>query len=599
MSADPGISRRGALGGLSAAGALALAGWPGTAAASSARDALITVMGTSDLHGHCLNWDYFKDAEFEDGEGNHIGIAKAASLIKEVRAERGRNNTLLFDSGDTIQGAPLATYYNVVEPITETGQTHPMARAMNAVGYDAVALGNHEFNYGLEHLDTWIDQMQAPVLAANALHHGTDEPAYRPYVLKRMKVDCLDKPGTQPLVVGVLGLTNPGSIIWDRHNVEGELEFADLVESARHWVPVMRGEGADLVIVSAHSGDSGTSSYGGGVPVENASAMVAEEVPGIDAILFGHAHRDISERFVTNKVTGEQVLMTMPSYWGRRLSVMDLALRRERGRWRVTSKSAVTLNSNTVEEDPEIVELVADQHATAVEYVNQVVATSVEELSAAQACWRDTAIVDYIQHVQIETVRAAIQDTAEAALPVLSIAAPFSRSAVFPAGDVSIRDIAGLYVYDNTLLAGVLTGAQLRDYLEYSARYFHRVSASGAVDPGGLTNAGGTPDYNFDQVAGLEYDIDVSRPVGGRITSLTLQGAKVADDQRFVLAVNNYRQSGGGGFPHITGAPVVYNAQVQVRQALIDYATATGTIDPADFHVVNWRLVREGTPVFD
>ncbi|MFD6948525.1 bifunctional metallophosphatase/5'-nucleotidase [Nocardiopsis sp. TSRI0078] len=599
MSADPGISRRGALGGLSAAGALALAGWPGTAAASSAREALITVMGTSDLHGHCMNWDYFKDAEFEDSEGNHIGIAKAASLIKEVRAERGHHNTLLFDSGDTIQGAPLATYYNVVEPITETGQTHPMARAMNAVGYDAVALGNHEFNYGLEHLDTWIGQMRAPALAANAVHHGTDEPAYRPYVLKRMRVDCLDKPGTQPLVVGVLGLTNPGSIIWDRHHVEGRLEFRDLVESARHWVPVMRREGADLVIVSAHSGDSGTSSYGDDVPVENASAMVAEEVPGIDAILFGHSHRDISERFVTNKVTGEQVLMTMPSYWGRRLSVMDLALRRERGRWRVTSKSAVTLNSNTVEEDPEIVELVADQHATAVEYVNQVVATSVEELSAAQACWRDTAIVDYIQHVQIETVRAAIQGTAEADLPVLSIAAPFSRSAVFPAGEVSIRDIAGLYVYDNTLLASVLTGAQLREYLEYSARYFHQVPVSGAVDPGGLTNADGTPDYNFDQVAGLEYDIDVSRPVGERIASLTMEGAEVADDQRFVLAVNNYRQSGGGGFPHITGAPVVYNAQVQVRQALIDHATATGTIDPADFHVVNWRLVREGVPVFE
>ncbi|WP_017568945.1 bifunctional metallophosphatase/5'-nucleotidase [Nocardiopsis halotolerans] len=599
MAEDTGISRRGALGGLSAAGALALAGWPGTAAASSSRDALITVMGTSDLHGHCLNWDYFKDAEYEDDEGNHIGIAKAASLIGEVRAERGRNNTLLFDSGDTIQGAPLATYYNVVEPITETGRTHPMARAMNAVGYDAVALGNHEFNYGLEHLDTWIDQMDAPVLAANAVHHGTDDPAYRPYVLTRMRVDCLDKPGTQPLVVGVLGLTNPGSIIWDRHHVEGELEFRDLVETARHWVPIMRREGADLVIVSAHSGDSGTSSYGEGVPVENASAMVAEQVPGIDAILFGHAHRDVSERFVTNKVTGERVLMTMPSFWGRRLSVMDLALRRERGRWRVTSKSAITLNSNTVREDPEIVELVADQHAAAVEYVNQVVATSVEELSAAEACWRDTAIVDYVQHVQTETVRAAIADTAEADLPVLSIAAPFSRSAVFPAGEVSIRDIAGLYVYDNTLLASVLTGAQLRDYLEYSARYLHRVPATGAVNPEDLTNADGVPDYNFDQIAGLEYDIDVSRPAGERVSSLRLEGVEIADDQRFVLAVNNYRQSGGGGFPHITEAPVVYNAQVQVRQALIDHATATGTINPADFHVVNWRLVRGGVPVFD
>jgi 2',3'-cyclic-nucleotide 2'-phosphodiesterase/3'-nucleotidase len=599
MAADSPISRRGAIGGLTAAGALALAGWPGTAAASSARDALITVMGTSDLHGYCLNWDYFKNAEYENSAGDHIGIAKAASLIKQVRAERGAGNTLLFDSGDTIQGSSLATYYNTVEPFTETGEIHPMARAMNAVGYDAVALGNHEFNYGLAHLDAWIEQLDAPVLGANAVRHGTDDPAYKPYVLKRMSVTCTDKPGKQPLVVGVLGLTNPGSIIWDRRHVEGELEFRDLVETAAHWVPVMRAEGADIVIVSAHSGDSGTSSYGDELPVENASAMVAEQVPGIDAILFGHSHQDVPERFVTNQETGEEVLMSMPSFWGRRLSVMDLALRRERGRWRVVSKSAVALNANTVEEDPDVVAAVEGQHAVAVDYVNQVIATSTEELSAAEACWKDTAIVDYIQHVQIETVRAALQGTPEADLPVISIAAPFSRSAVFPAGDVSIRDMAGLYIYDNTLLASEVTGAQVRDYLEFSARYFERVAPGEAVDPQRITNAGGTPDYNFDQIAGLEYEIDISRPEGQRITALTLDGAEVADDQRFVMAVNNYRQSGGGRFPHIVDAPVVYNEQVEVRQALIDHATGTGTIDPADFHVPNWRLVREGEPVFE
>ncbi|RKS08794.1 2',3'-cyclic-nucleotide 2'-phosphodiesterase/3'-nucleotidase [Nocardiopsis sp. Huas11] len=599
MAADSPLSRRGAIGGLSAAGALALAGWPGTAAASSTRDALITVMGTSDLHGYCLNWDYFKNAEYENADGDHIGIAKAASLIKQVRAERGTDNTLLFDSGDTIQGSSLATFYNSVEPFTETGETHPMALAMNAVGYDAVALGNHEFNYGLAHLDAWIEQMDAPVLGANAVRHGTDDPAYKPYVLKRMRVTCTDKPGKQPLTVGVLGLTNPGTIIWDRRHVEGELEFRDLVETAAHWVPIMRAEGADIVIVSAHSGDNGTSSYGDDLPVENASALVAEEVPGIDAILFGHSHRDVPERFVTNRVTGEDVLMSMPSFWGRRLSVMDLALRRERGRWRVVSKSAVALNANTVEEDPDVLAAVEGQHATAVDYVNQVIATSTEELSAARACWTDTAIVDYIQHVQIETVRAALAGTPEADLPVISIAAPFSRSAVFPAGDVSIRDMAGLYIYDNTLLASEITGAQVRAYLEFSARYFEQVAPGAAVDPERITNAGGTPDYNFDQIAGLEYEIDISRPSGQRITSLTLDGAEVADDQRFVMAVNNYRQSGGGGFPHIVDAPVVYNEQIEVRQALIDYATESGTIDPADFHTVNWRLVREGEPVFD
>ncbi|MDT0330245.1 bifunctional metallophosphatase/5'-nucleotidase [Nocardiopsis lambiniae] len=598
MTKEPTISRRGALGGLSAAGALTLAGWPTPAAASSAREALITVMGTSDLHGHCLNWDYYKNTTYSDANGDHIGIAKAAALVKEIRAERGHNNTLLFDSGDTIQGAPLATYYSVVEPITDTGETHPMARAMNALDYDAITLGNHEFNYGIDHLDTWISQMRAPALAANAVHHGTDDPAYKPYALKRMKVDCTNRPGTQPLTIGVLGLTNPGSAIWDRHHVHGHLEFRDLIESARHWVPLMRARGADIVIVSAHAGDSGTSSYQGDIPVENASAMVAEQVPGIDAILFGHAHREVPERFVTNTETGERVLMTMPSFWGRRLSVMDLALRREHGRWKVISKNALTLNTNTVEEDPQIAALVADQHATTVAYVNQVVATSARELSAAQACWTDTAIVDFVHKVQIDTVTAALTGTPEADLPVVSIAAPFSRSAVFPAGDLSIRDIAALYIYDNTLLGSVLTGARLRAYLEHSARYYKQVPATGTVDPADLTNADDIPDYSCDQLAGVDYELDVSRPAGQRVTSLTLNGTPVTDDQRFVVAVNNYRQSGGGAFPHITDAPVVYNAQREIRQALIDHATAVGVIDPADFHDVNWRLVRQGAPIF-
>ncbi|CAL9355781.1 Trifunctional nucleotide phosphoesterase protein YfkN [Nocardiopsis dassonvillei] len=598
MTKEPAISRRGALGGLSAAGALALAGWPTPAAASPAREALITVMGTSDLHGHCLNWDYYKDAEYSDTQGDHIGIAKAASLVQRIRTERGRNNTLLFDSGDTIQGSPLATYHSVVEPITETGRTHPMALAMNALDYDAVTLGNHEFNYGLDHLDTWISQMKAPALAANAVHHTTTDPAYKPYVLKRMKVDTTDRPGTRPLTVGVLGLTNPGSAIWDRHHVQGRLDFLDLVETARRWVPLMRREGADIVIVSAHAGDNGSSSYQDDLPVENASALVAQQVPGIDAILFGHAHREVPERFVTNEQTGEQVLMTMPSFWGRRLSVMDLALRRERGRWRVVAKSALTLNTNTVEEDPRIAALVADQHAATVAYVNRVVATSARELSAATACWTDTAIVDFVHRVQTDTLTAALTGTPEADLPVLSIAAPFSRSAVFPAGDLSIRDIAALYIYDNTLLGSVLTGAQLRDYLEHSARYYRQVPATGTVDPADLTNADGIPDYNCDQLAGVDYTLDVSRPAGQRLTSLTLNGTRVTDDQRFVVAVNNYRQSGGGAFPHITGAPVVHNAQQEIRQALIDHATQAGVIDPADFHTPNWRLVREGTPLF-
>ncbi|WP_123669432.1 5'-nucleotidase C-terminal domain-containing protein [Actinocorallia herbida] len=592
------ISRRQAVGGVGAAAALAAAGWQGAAGAKPKpkpgdESVTITVMGTSDLHGCCLNWDYFKNAEFDNTAHDDIGLAKISSLVKQIRADRGRDRTLLFDSGDTIQGTPLATYYAKVEPITETRVKHPMARAMNAIGYDAVTLGNHEFNYGLPLLDLWIRQMDAPVLGANAVRASRDVPAYEPYVIKKMRVGH-----GRTVKVGVLGLTNPGVAIWDKTYVEGELRFLDLVETARKWVPVLRAKGADVVIVTAHAGDNGFSSYGGDLPVENASAMVAEQVPGIDAILFGHSHQEVAQRFVLNKETGAEVLLSEPSYWGRRLSVLDFTLVPKKGGWTVTAKSAITVNSNTVAEDPAIVALIKPQHDTTVAYVNQVVATSVAELSTAESCYKDTPILDFIQDVQAGTVKDGLAGTAYEALPVLSICAPFSRTAVFPAGDVSIRDIAGLYIFDNTLLGSVLTGAQVKAYLEYSAKYFTQLPVGAPVDVATLTNANGVPDYLYDQLSGVTYDIDISQPTGSRIVNLAYEGVPVTAAQEFVVAVNNYRQSGGGGFPHITTAPVVYNRQVEIRQALIDRASAVGVIDAADFHVLNWKLVRAGVPVF-
>ena len=569
---------------------IVLMGLSSPAQATRDKTVTVTVMGTSDIHANGLNWDYYRDTPYSDSAGNSVGLAKVSSLVNKLRVERGADHTLLFDSGDTIQGTPLAYYYAKIEPITNRGPVHPMAKAMNAIGYDAVTLGNHEFNYGLPLLATWIHQMKAPVLGANAIDVSTGRPAYRPYVIKTMKVK-----GEKPIKVGILGLTNPGVAIWDKGNVEGRLRFTDLVESARTWVPVIRGLGADVVVVTAHAGDSGLSSYGTDLPVENASAMVAEQVPGIDAVLFGHAHNEVAQRFVTNRTTGKQVLLTEPGKWGQRLSVIDFQLSRQHGGWAVTGKSSTTLNTNTAAEDPKIVSLLKPQHDATVGYVNKVVAKSSEQLSATESPYKDTPIVDYIQQVQTDTVKKALPDNQ---LPVLSIAAPFSRTAVFPAGDIRVRDVAGLYVYDNTLLAVKLTGAQIKDYLEYSARYFNQLAPGAPVDVSKLTNANNTPDYNYDQLSGVGYDIDVAKPAGQRIANLTYEGVPVPADKEFVVAINNYRQSGGGGFPHVTGAPVLYNAQVEIRQALIEYATAKGTINPADFATANWRLVRDGAPVF-
>ncbi|MFR9780865.1 bifunctional metallophosphatase/5'-nucleotidase [Micromonospora sp. MS34] len=597
MTSSSGASRRQVLA-VAAAAATAplIAGAPARAASPKGPKTWdLTVLGTSDTHGNVYNWDYYRDAEYDDSKHNDVGVAKLATLVNQIRAERGEKPTLVLDAGDTIQGTPLATYYAKQEPITTTGETHPMANAMNVLKYDAVTLGNHEFNYGLPLLAQWIGQLGFPALAANAINEATGKPAFLPYVIKEVPLGGYDSP---TLKVGILGLTNPGVAIWDRANVEGKLIFADMIATAAKWVPVMRQRGADLVIISAHGGDSGTSSYGPELPNENPVALIAQQVPGIDAILFGHAHNEVPEKFVTNTETGEQVLTSEPSKWGQRLTRMDFTVTKIKGRWQVLSKSATMLNTNTVVEDPAVLGAVRGQHAKTVGYVNTVVAQSTEELSAAESRYKDTAILDFINHVQTEAVTAALAGTAYAGLPVLSIAAPFSRTAVFPQGDVRIRDVAGLYVYDNTLEAVVMTGAEVKAYLEYSAKYFVTLPVGATVDPATISDPA-VPDYNYDVISGVDYDIDISEPVGQRITRLVLPGTDtpVAADAQFVIAVNNYRRSGGGNFPGIVKTQV-YNQQQEIRQLLIDWAQAKGEIRPVDFFVENWKLVREGVPVF-
>ncbi|MEU9829860.1 bifunctional metallophosphatase/5'-nucleotidase [Micromonospora chersina] len=596
MTTSSGASRRQVLA-VAAAAATAplIAGAPAEAASKPSKTWDLTVLGTSDTHGNVYNWDYYRDVEFDDSKHNDVGVAKLATLVNQIRAERKGKATLVLDAGDTIQGTPLATYYAKQEPITETGATHPMANAMNVLKYDAVTLGNHEFNYGLPLLATWIGQLGFPALAANAINEKTGKPAFLPYVIKEVALGGYDSP---TLKVGILGLTNPGVAIWDKANVEGRLVFADMVATAAKWVPVMRERGADLVIISAHGGDSGTSSYGPELPNENPVALIAEQVPGIDAILFGHAHNEVPQKFVTNKATGVQVLTSEPSKWGQRLTRMDFTVTKVNGRWQVVSKSATTLNTNTVVEDPAVLAAVRGQHDTTVGYVNQVVAQSSEELSTVESRYKDTPILDFINHVQAEVVTKALAGTAYAGLPVLSQASPFSRTAVFPAGDVRIRDVAGLYVFDNTLEAVVMTGAEVKAYLEYSAKYFKTWAAGDTIDLANI-NDPNVPDYNYDVISGLEYDIDIAKPVGQRITRLVLPGTDtpVAADAQFVVAVNNYRRSGGGNFPGIVKTQV-YNQQQEIRQLLIDWAQAKGEIRPGDFFVDNWKLVRDGVPVF-
>ena len=594
----------------SAAAAVTLAGLAGiapTAHATTPRSTAnhtfhLTVLGTTDLHGHGENWDYFKNGTYSDKAGNSVGLAKVSTVVNDIRAEKGRDHTLLIDAGDTIQGTPLSTYYAKVDPITDGHVTHPMALAMNAIGYDAAAVGNHEFNYGIPLLDEFAKQVNFPLLSANTIDAATGQHHFTPWVIKTIKV-----PGDKPIHVGIVGFTTPGVALWDKHNVQGKLTFPGIVQEAKQVIPRVKAAGADVVVVTSHSGVEGTSSYGSDLPSENASALLAQQVPGIDAILVGHSHRDIPQMYVTNDETGKQVLLSEPALWGERVTDMELTLTKQKGQWGVTDGTSTNINTKDAKEDPAILKLLKPEHDTVVNWVNTPIGTSTQAMDSSESRYKDTPIIDLINQVQTDAVKTALAGTSESKLPVVSIAAPFSRTSSFPSGPVTIRDVAGLYVYDNTLLAVKMTGAELKDYLEYSARYFNQLNPGDPVDVNQLTNAvrpgapapNGVPDYNDDELSGVNYDINIAQPVGQRIEHLTPpDGTAVQPDDEFVVAVNNYRESGGGGFPGIDTAPVLMDQQQDIRQLIIDWVTAKGEVNPTNFFTPSWQLTRNGTPVF-
>ena len=468
-----------------------------------------------------------------------------------------------------------------------------MATVMNAMGYDAAVVGNHEFNYGMPFLRAFESQLEFPLLGANALRWGTDEPAFTPYIVKTVQVA-----GQDPVQVGILGITTPGSAIWDRSHVEGQVAFTGGVEQAAKYVPLMRAEGADVVIVLSHSGAGSGSSYGDALPFpENFSTTMAEQVPGIDVIIGGHSHSNIDQRLITNAETGKQVLLAQPGSWGRRLGVVDLGLEQVDGNWTVVTKSSQLLTTTGVDEDPEVVALAGAAHQRVVDYVNSPIGTSPQAMPLAQADYKDVAALDLVNYAQAQATEAGIAGTEYAGLPVLSVAAPFNLRGGIPEGQVSVRDAASVYIYDNTLIAVQLTGAQIQDFLEWSARYMRQVSGPGPFSPDEVKGNG--PSYNYDVVWGVSYDIDISQPVGSRIQNLTFEGAPIDPAQKFVVAMNNYRQNGGGAAPHVTTAPIAYNPLVENRQVIIDLISEWGEIDPTLFHSVDWRLVNGGVPVFE
>ncbi len=532
---------------------LALFVWAGAQQPGTSR-VHITIISTTDLHGNILPRDYYT------GKPDARGLAKAATLIKKARQENP--NLLLLDSGDTIQGTPLEYYHNK----KNNQPPDPMMLAMNALHYDAMAVGNHEYNFGLQVLEKARREAQFPWLSANTYDKGTAKTHYPPYIVKEIA-------GVR---IGVLGLTTPGIPNWDNaQNYEG-LEFREPVSEAKKWVPLLRQkEKVDVVVIAMHMGLEEDLNSGqinpGQVLNENRALAIAREVPGIDIMLLGHTHRDIPSIVVNG------VLMTEADYWGKHVARVDLYFdKNRRGRWQLAAESARTIaTDNRIEPDAEVAKLAEPYDRETENWLGRVIGESAAELTAKDARFRDTAILDLIQRVQLEAGHADV-----------SMVASFNPEARIPKGPITVREIAGLYVYENTLVVLEVTGKQLKEALEHSAKYFR------AYEPGkpaaDLVDEK-IPAYNFDIAEGVNYELNIAKPVGQRIEKLSFKGQPVRPEQKFRLATNNYRVNGGGGYTMYKDAPVVYRSSELIRDLIIDWVERHKTIPTEPTN--NWRIV--------
>jgi 2',3'-cyclic-nucleotide 2'-phosphodiesterase (5'-nucleotidase family) len=510
----------------------------------------LLVLSTTDVHGRIRAWDYYADSV-----ESVRGLTRAATIVDSIRAANpGR--VLLVDAGDLLQGNPFA--YVAMKQFGDSA--NPIIAAMNAMRYDAAAIGNHEYNYGVPYLERAVLQAKFPMLSANTWKtDGT---------LKFKAWTIVQREGIR---IGIVGATTPGVMVWDAENVRGRVKLTDIVPAVRTAVGEVRKAGANVVIVSLHSGLNEPSSYdtvSTGVPSENVAERVAKEIPDIDLVIYGHSHKEQKDLHIGS------TLLVQPRNWATSVGVAHLTVTREGGSYRVSSSRGETIQSKGHAEQTTVFAGSARTHTATLAYVNEVVGNTSVAWRGDSARLKDTPLIDLIAEVERKAAHADLASTAA-----------FTLDANLPAGPITVARIAQLYPYDNTLRAVRITGRQLRDYLEYSSRYYKSVaSGKPEIDPE-------IPGYNFDIVSGADYTMDLTKPIGSRITSLTYKGKPVQPMDTFTLALNNYRQTGGGGYAMLKDAPVVFDQQQEIRQLLIDEVRSRGTLKPEDYFTRNWSLL--------
>ncbi len=549
----------------------------------NAKEVHITVLGTSDVHGNIMNYDYYKVKTYSQG------FATISTKVKEIRNEN--ENVVLLDAGDLIQGTPLTYYYGKK---MKPGKNYPMTKIMEIMKYDSGTVGNHEFNYGQESLHKIIDGTSFPILSANVVKEN-GELEFTPYTV-------IERDGVR---IGILGLTTQSTTASETKG----LKILNPVEVSKEYVKKLREEEkCDLVIISAHFGLDPEKRDG------NYALPIAKQISGIDGIFTGHDHALIDMDVMGPD--GYAVPILMPYKWGRALSRMDFHLTDESGKWEVirnkTAHNVYDFKKTPVKADEDILSAGSKYHKVTLEYTQTVIGKTDKDFKdgykdeikgVSQGKLQNTPLVDLVNSVQMEYANADI-----------SLAAEFSSSANIKKGNITINDISSIYIYENYLFGMKITGEELRKLLEYEVRYYIQTKDGDAT----IAFNKNIPGYNYDMFKGVDFEIDISKVAtkgakdlesgkSFRIFNLMKDGKKVKSTDEFVLALNDYRfQSWGekmhGGFLYSMGirseeeatkritfvSQDVYGDEGQVRNLMIKYIKEKGMISPKVRQ--NWKL---------
>lgn len=554
----------------------------------------LRVMETSDIHSNLIDFDYFKDKPTEQ-----FGLVRTAGLIKAAKGEA--TNAVLVDNGDLIQGSPLADY--MVSKGLNDGEAHPAHKLMNTMGYTVGNFGNHEFNFGLDYLKKAIAGADFPYVNANIIDEKTGKNLFTPYIIVDTPVK--DRDGKAHVIkIGYIGFVPPQILIWDKANLEGKVRVNDITETAKKFVPQMKAEGADLIVAIPHSGFS-QEPYK--AMAEN-SVYYLSEVPGINAIMFGHSHgvfpgNDFADIKGVNIEQGtvNGIPAVMPGQWGDHLGVVDLVLNNDEGTWKVADAKAQArpiydkVNKKPlVARDDKLASVIDEQHNATRTFVGKLIGKSPDNMYSYLALLQSDPTVQIVNNAQTDYTRRFIQGDPDLAdLPVLSAAAPFKVGGRKNApadfvevekGDMTFRNAADLYLYPNTLVVVKATGAEVTEWLECSAGMFNQINPQSEA-PQSLVNWDGFRTYNFDTISGINYQIDLTQPAkydvdcqtvnpqANRIKNVTYQGKPIDPKAVFLVATNNYRAY-GGKFAGTGDKHIAFASPDENRSVLAGYIAA-------------------------